>query len=276
MADQEGGPVDRLAQIFGPTPSFQAAARGGAARALGSLTGSALAVLGFDVNLAPVVDRAGEGAGALVLGERTAAADPHAVLQAGGEFLDGLHSRGIGGCLKHFPGLGRARVDTHRELPFLEHDPHAEALDVAPFDGLMHRARAVMVSHLGGPEGLPASLSPERTTRFLKERLNFDGAAFADDLEMGALNAFGDLPERAARASAAGCDLLLVCKEIERHPECVAAVEAGVPAERRADAATRLENYATHLARLRADARDPLPTVETLAAKLRELTEALA
>ncbi len=276
FVDQEGGPVDRLAGLLAPTPSFQAAARGGAARRLGDLAGAALALLGFDVDLAPVVDRASEGAGALVLGERSASADPHEVLLAGGEFLAGLHERGIGGCLKHFPGLGRARLDTHKALPVLEPDPHQEALDLAPFDGLMGTARAVMISHLGGPDGLPASLSPERATGLLRDRLGFDGAAFSDDLEMGALDAFGDLPERCARAAAAGCDLLFVCRQIERYPECVAKVEASVSRERRDEAARRLEDYARHLGSLRAASRGPTPTAATVAAQLRELTELVA
>lgn len=275
LVDQEGGPVDRLAAILGPSPSLQAAARRGKAHALGELAGSALALLGIDVDLAPVVDRCTEGAGALVLGERCASDDPHAVLEAAGGFLDGLHARGIGGCLKHFPGLGRARVDTHRALPVLEPDPHAEALDLAPFDALMHTARAVMISHLGGPDGLPASLSPERSTRLLRDRLNFDGAAISDDLEMGALDAFGDLPQRCAAASQAGCDLLLVCKQIERYPECVAAVDASVSEERRAEAAERLEEYAAHLAALSA-AATPVPKPAEITAQLKELGDSLA
>ena len=276
FVDQEGGTVDRLSGILAPSPSLQAAARGGAARWLGDLAGAALALLGFDVDLAPVVDRCAEGAGALVLGERCASANPHVVLQAGEEFLDGLHARGIGGCLKHFPGLGRARVDTHQAFPVLSPDPHEDALDLAPFDGLMPMARAVMISHLGGPEGLPASLSPERATRLLRDRLNFDGAAFSDDLEMGALDAFGDLPQRCAAASAAGCDLLLVCRQIERYPECVAAVETSVPAERRAEAAERLEQYGAHLAALRRAVREPPPAAEWLIAQLAELRSSLA
>jgi beta-N-acetylhexosaminidase len=276
FVDQEGGPVDRLAKILAPFPSFQAAARRGAARSLGELSGAALAFLGFDADLAPVVDRGEDRAGALVLGDRCASADPHAVLEAGGQFLDGLHAAGIGGCLKHFPGLGRARVDTHVALPVLAPDPHAEALDLAPFDGLMHKARAIMISHLGGVDGLPASLSSNRSTFLLREQLDFDGAAFSDDLEMGALDQFGDLPQRCAAASRAGSDLLLVCRRIERYAECVAAVEASVPEERRAEAAERLESYASHLAALRAAATRSAPEAATLTAELRELASALA
>ena len=93
----------------------------------------------------------------------------------------------------------------------------------------MGRAKAVMVSHAAGVDGMPAALSAAVATRLLRGRLGFGGAAFSDDLEMGALDAFGDLPERCSRASAAGCDLLLVCRRIEAYPACVRAVESGVP-----------------------------------------------
>ena len=94
----------------------------------------------------------------------------------------------------------------------------------------------------------------------LRDRLAFDGAAFSDDLEMGALGAFGSLAERSAAACRAGCDLLFVCKTIEEYPDCVAAVEKGVPPERRAEAGARLEEYAAHVAALKRAARkDPVP-----------------
>jgi beta-N-acetylhexosaminidase len=248
--DQEGGPVDRLRDLIGPSPSFARAAAAGQARGAGALAGAALTSLDVDVDLAPVVDRALPAAGADVLGERCASDDAGAVIRAAAEFLGGLHDEGVGGCLKHFPGLGRARLDTHLELPVVPEDRHQEALDLAPFDALMTVARAVMISHAADPDGRPASLSFERATVLLRDILGFDGAAFSDDLEMGALAAFGTLPERSTEAAAAGCDLLFICKQIEGYPDCVAAVEKGVPPERRAQAAARLEEYAAHLAAL--------------------------
>ena len=258
--DQEGGPVDRLAGILGPFPSFARAAAAGQARGAGAIAGAALATLGFDVDLAPVVDRAVPEAGAVVLRERSASADSGEVIRAAADFLAGLHAEGIGGCLKHFPGLGRARLDTHLELPVIPDERHEEALDIAPFDALMTVARAVMVSHAADPNGVPASLSYERATVVLRDRLGFEGAAFSDDLEMGALGAFGGLSERSAAACRAGCDLLFVCKTIEEYPDCVAAVEKDVPPERRAEAAARLEEYAAHVEALRRAARkEPVP-----------------
>jgi len=275
--DQEGGPVDRLRDLLAPAPSLRRSAEvAGAARRAGELAGRALSRLGFDVDLAPVVDRGVPDAGALVIGERVASAEPARIIEAAGDFLDGLHAQGIGGCLKHFPGLGRARLDTHEALPVLETDPHQQALDLTPFDVLMAKAGAVMISHAAGDDGIPASLSDAWATVHLRTILGFEGAAFSDDLEMGALAAFGGLPERCARAALAGCDLLFVCRRLEEYPEAVARVESGVPEARRAEAAERLEGYGAHLAALRrAKERDATP-LPALAAELRALTDSVA
>lgn len=273
--DQEGGPVDRLRDLLAPAPSLRRSARAGKAREAGELAGAALAALGVDVDLAPVVDRGVEGAGALVLGERTASEDPGEVIRAAEKFLEGLHRFGIGGCLKHFPGLGRARLDTHRDLPVISPDPHQDALDLAPFDSLMGRAGAVMVSHAAGPDGLPASLSFARATTLLREILDFDGAAFSDDLEMGALDAFGTLPERAAAAARAGCDLLFVCRRLDAYPECVEEVERSVPVSRRAEAAERLEGYARRISDLKARATPAPAALAEVVARTKALAEAV-
>jgi beta-N-acetylhexosaminidase len=267
--DQEGGPVDRLKDVLAPAPSLRRAAQLDRARTAGELAGASLRRLGFDVDLAPVVDRGLPGAGALVLGERSASEDPASIERAAAEFLEGLHAAGIGGCLKHFPGLGRARLDTHRSLPVLEADPAEEELDLAPFAALMEKARAVMVSHAAAADGIPASLSEAAATGLLRRRLGFTGAAFSDDLEMGALDAFGDLPERCARAAAAGCDLLFVCRRIEAYPACGAEVERLVPESRRLEAAGRLEAYAEHLSALRRAAPPEESSIASLAARIR-------
>ncbi len=273
--DQEGGPVDRLRSLLGPSPSFRRAARGDGARRAGELAGEALARLGFDVDLAPVVDRGLEGAGALVLGERAASSDGGEIIAAAGDFLAGLHARGIAGCLKHFPGLGRARLDTHEALPVLDGDSHALALDLAPFDALMGQARAVMVSHAAAETGIPASLSRDWATVQLRDVLGFDGAALSDDLEMGALAAFGGLPERCVAAALAGCDLLFVCRRLEEYPACVEAVRQSVPAPRRSEAASRLEGYAEHVDRLRAARRGGRDSLAEIAATIRQLDASL-
>lgn len=263
--DQEGGPVDRLQPILGPSISFGAAARLGAARRAGELAGESCRAFGFDVDLAPVVDRALPEAGAVYLGERCAASEPERVERAAREYLEGLHAGGIGGCLKHFPGLGRARMDTHKSLPALPADATEERSDLAPFAALMDAAGAVMISHAAGADGRPASLSQSVATLLLRSRLGFAGAAFSDDLEMGALSAFGGLPERSSAASLAGCDLLLVCKDLSQYEDCVAVVQKEVPPKRRAEATRRLQVYRRHLETMQELAPPVRPVGELIA-----------
>lgn len=255
--DQEGGPVDRFRDLLGPSISFREAAASGVARRAGELAGEACAALGFDVDLAPVADRLLPGASERVLRDRCASGDPALVIRASLDFLAGLHARGVGGCVKHFPGLGRANLDTHKELPLILPDPEEEERDLAPFEATMRSARAVMISHAAGPDGAPASLSPARATGLLRGSLGFAGAAFSDDLEMGALSAFGSLPQRCAAAALAGCDLLFVCSRIDEYPECVEKVHRDVPPVRLAEAAARLDRYAHHLDQIRHSALNP-------------------
>ena len=283
--DQEGGPVDRLRDLLGPTISFREAAQTGRARLAGELAGEACARFSFDVDLAPVVDRLLPGASEKVLRDRCASSDPEEIARAASEFLAGLASRGVGGCVKHFPGLGRADLDTHKELPALPDDPGEEERDLAPFRATMDAAGAVMISHAAGADGIPASLSPEKATGLLRgavrsggpcgppNPLGFRGAAFSDDLEMGALAAFGELPRRCALAMEAGCDLLFVCSRIEEYPDCAAAVGREIAPERIAQAAGRLDAYARRLEDLRRAATGPDRPLAALIADIRELRE---
>jgi beta-N-acetylhexosaminidase len=271
--DQEGGRVDRLREIAGPFPSFHEAARAGLSRRAGEVAGDACVRFGFRIDLAPVVDRRVPGAGEAVLGDRAAADDPDRVTAAAREFLEGLHSRGIGGCLKHFPGLGRARFDTHQTLPTLPGDEDELAKDLAPFRALHDLAGAVMVSHAAWPaDSRPASLSPDVATRLLRDVVGFRGATFSDDLEMGALVEFGGLPERSAAALRAGCDLLFVCSRLEEYPDCIARVETEVSEERRAEAAHRLDGYDERLRGL-SGAAPPPRALDKIAADVAALRE---
>jgi beta-N-acetylhexosaminidase len=274
--DQEGGPVDRLRDVVAPFPSFHSAARAGFARRAGELAGEACARFGFEIDLAPVVDRRLPGAGETVLGERAVDEDPDAVARAAREFLLGLHSRGVGGCLKHFPGLGRAASDTHLSLPVLPEGEAELQRDLAPFRALGGLAGAIMVSHAAGADGVPATLSAGVATRLLRDEVGFAGVAFTDDLEMGALDAFGGLPERSAAAAAAGCDLLWVCSRIEEYPDCVRRVECDVPESRRVEAARRIERYEGHLGELRRKEVPPSRPLAVLATHVAALRETIA
>jgi beta-N-acetylhexosaminidase len=275
--DQEGGPVDRLKDLAGPFPSFHAAAQAGLARRAGELAGEACARFGFSVDLAPVVDRRLPGAGETVLGDRAVSDDPESVIAAAREFLHGIHARGVGGCLKHFPGLGRAERDTHHALPYLPAAEDEWQRDLAPFRALGDEAGAVMVSHAARRDDpLPGTLSYRTATLLLREEVRFRGVTFTDDLEMGALADFGDLAERSSAAELAGCDLLWVCSRIEDYPDCVERIGRQVPESRRAEAAARIEAYAERLRVLKREAPPSRRALEELAADVEALRETVA
>jgi beta-N-acetylhexosaminidase len=193
------------------------------------LMGRAARLLGFDVDFAPCLDLAQPGTGAVVLEGRCFGFHAEDVVIGGMVFLHGLARAGLATCVKHFPGLGRGGVDSHAKLPVVDaHDVDLMVTDVAPFTKLARGADGVMVGHAAYPgfEGgaiVPASLSP-RLHGILRGPVRFDGVVYSDDLEMGALE--GTLPERAERAAAAGCDVVILSKTFEAYEEAVARVDA--------------------------------------------------
>jgi len=219
--DQEGGRVDRLRSILSVTlaPSDYAPETGlHLLRRFGEITAGMLSTLGINMNLAPVVDLLISETDNALRG-RLWGADPAAVVERAGAFLEGMKSESVIGCLKHFPGLGRAHIDSHHHLPVIE-TPMDELsrADLAPFAALAGSAPAVMLAHclysaLDGGR-MPASLSPE-AYRLLRGEIGFDGVAFTDDLEMGALSFYASWEEKLAAALNAGADMLPICSNEE-------------------------------------------------------------
>ncbi len=219
--DQEGGTVSRLRPWAGPTPSLRQAWLAGGAGACGrwgALWGRGLALLGCNVDFAPVADLWAPGA---ALGDRAAGPEPLEAAQAAGAFLAGLEGAGVRGCLKHFPGLGGLALDTHLGLPGRD-DPMEGQRHALPFRILAHPDRLVMVAHLRvGGSRLPASLDRNRV------RLNPWGVQarwLPDDLEMGGC-ADWSWEDRVRLCLEAGHQALLVCQTSEGVAACARAVE---------------------------------------------------
>lgn len=232
FVDQEGGTVDRLGPILGPRfPSASLCAEKGTDRVheCAYLMGRAARLLGIDVDFAPVLDLGQPGTGAVILAGRTFGFHSEDVVLSGMVFLHGLARAGVASCVKHFPGLGRGALDTHTSLPVVDaHDVDLMVTDVAPFTKLVRIADGVMVGHAAYPgftgDETPASLSP-KIYKILRGPVGFDGVVYSDDLEMGALQ--GAIPDRAARAARAGCDILVVSKTFDAYEEAVARVSEG-------------------------------------------------
>jgi beta-N-acetylhexosaminidase len=219
--DLEGGCVNRLQPIWGPLPSPAAAAAAGrrAIKALGEAAGAACRALGVHLDLAPVVDLERPG-GFITEQGRSLAASAERSATLARLFTQGLGSWQVGACLKHFPGLGPVAVDTHEALPVVNH--RAEDLDehLGVFAALAQDIPVVMVGHIVAPAlgetTRPASLS--RRVVQLATDLPGRPVVIADDLEMGALEAYGDLPELVTAALVAHNHGVLVCSAFDRLP----------------------------------------------------------
>jgi beta-N-acetylhexosaminidase len=211
--DQEGGPVNRLLSILGPVPPTSSLTTVAAATERGQQDAYYLHLLGFNLNLAPVVD---VGTSNPQLYERTFGSDPTTVTTLAGAYLQGLQQSGlVTGTLKHFPGLGSTTIDPHYGLPIL-HRSRAdwERIDLEPYKQLIaqQQVRAVLVTHELVPAvdpQLPASLSPTLITGVLRQQLGFHGVVIDDSLTMGALLDRWTTTQAAVLAVKAGADMII-------------------------------------------------------------------
>ncbi len=218
MVDQEGGRVARLRAPHWPThpPAATIGAlfahdRTAGLRAAwlqGALIGWQCRVAGFDVVAAPVLDLKLPGAHA-VIGDRAFAADAEAVAALGREMVAGMGAAGVQPVGKHVPGHGRARADSHLELPVVEDTDLAA--DCYPFaaNADLPWMMTAHVRYLALDPRHPATLSAAILQGLVRDRFRFRGILVSDDLAMKAL--FGSLPELAHAALAAGCDIVLAC-----------------------------------------------------------------
>ena len=273
--DAEGGRVDRLRGVVAPAPaaSWLAGRPPRVAQAAGRWVGASLRCFDFDLALAPVVDL-DRGLVGNALDGRCFGRSPRAVTARAAAFLRGLHTSGVGACLKHFPGLGGAGLDTHERPTWIALTRRELARDLAPFVAIAPRADAVMASHAVYPAldsaALPATLSRALAHALLHGRMRYRGVLLTDDLEMGALAPHGDLAERGEAALAAGCDGLLFCRRLEESPR-IARRLARRGARHRLDEATRrLARLRRELGARRRRAPEP-PPLELLRRRLESL-----
>jgi beta-N-acetylhexosaminidase len=220
--DMEGGQVDRLRGVFGPTPSAAEVFGSGDENLYiqhGKLVGYACHAIGCNVNLAPVVDLA-LPASQKVMRTRAVSADPEQVVLYARRFLQGLGQRGVWGALKHFPGLGEANLDTHEELPRVDKSyERLWAEDIVPYRRLRRQAPFVLVGHASYPavtqDAVPASLSSQWITDILRKEIGYRGLVISDDLEMGAVLKTMSIEDAAVGHIQAGGDLCLICHQRE-------------------------------------------------------------
>jgi beta-N-acetylhexosaminidase len=250
--DQEGGRVARLRAPFTEWPPMAALGRCGdpglAARFAVALAAELKAV-GITLDYAPVLDIHTNPKNPII-GDRALAESADAVATLGVAIIKGLQANGVAACGKHFPGHGDTAVDSHLDLPVVEHPPdRIRRVECVPFRSAIAADVAfVMTAHVLVPsmdEQKPATLSPTIVGGLLREELGFNGVILSDDLEMKAIARTWTPPDAAVQAIAAGCDGVLVCSgDVEAQAATlealVHAVEDGrIPFKRLEDAQAR-------------------------------------
>ena len=220
LIDQEGGRVQRMAppywQAYPSAASFDASLKDrDAALAAAGLTARLIAQdlreVGVTIDCAPVLDLAYEGAHS-VIGSRAYSRDPARAAELGRAVAEGLLAGAVAPVMKHMPGHGRAKVDSHLELPVVEAS-RAELLteDFAPFAALKDLPIG-MTGHIVyraiDPER-PATTSKIVVDTIIRGAIGFQGLLLTDDLSMKALG--GSFEDRTRAAFDAGVDIALHC-----------------------------------------------------------------
>jgi beta-N-acetylhexosaminidase len=229
--DQEGGRVARLRRPFTEWPPMLTLGRSGdeqlAARFARALA-SELKAVGISLDYTPVLDVHTNPKNP-VIGDRALADRAEDVARLGTAIIRALQEEGIAACGKHFPGHGDTSVDSHHELPVIDHPPDRfEAVELVPFRAAIDAGVAlIMTAHILVPsldEERPATLSPAIVDGLLKQTLGFSGLVVSDDLEMKAISGRYGHSEATLMAIEAGCDAVLMCAP--KPEEQAAAIEA--------------------------------------------------
>ncbi len=255
--DQEGGPVQRLREPFTRIPAARELGKRptpGEVEELSQTVAHELALVGINMNLAPVLDVARSPA--CPQWERSYSPDPQQVADFGVAAIRGFLKGGVIPAAKHFPGLGDTTVDSHQVLPTAQDPDPERTADLLPFRrAVAAGAPVIMTAHLQVPawDCPTATLSPAALKDWLRRRLGFKGVIITDDLEMGAIAGAAAASEAACQALAAGADLLLICSQGEAAWEAAECLRRD-PALHRplVDARRRLQHLRERLSRSRA------------------------
>ncbi len=238
--DEEGGDVVRGRSFIQPPSSQRQIGAAGdltAAEGAANRTAKELKELGFNVNFAPVAD--------VGASSRSFSTDPETVKKFVLASVQGYEKNRMIYAMKHFPGIGRSTVDSHKDVSEITASRERfAASDIVPFKAVIDAAQPedyfILVSHLKYPAydaDNPASLSKAVQTDLLRGELGYRGIIVTDDMEMGAVAKYAAFRDVGVRAVQAGADIVLVCHEYAHETDVylglLDAVESGeIPMER--------------------------------------------
>ena len=242
--DEEGGRIARIANNENfDVPKYESMAAiaesGDPSEAYKAAftIGSYVKEYGFDIDYAPVAD-VNTNPENIVIGPRAFSDDPETAAEFVVSYLNGLDSAGVIGTLKHFPGHGDVKTDTHSG--YAETNKTWEEMlecEMIPFKA---GAQMIMTAHIAAPkvtgDELPATLSPVMLQDKLRGELGFNGVIVTDAMDMGAITTQFGNAEAAIKSIQAGVDVVLCSKDFTQVFDAVVnAVEKGDIKETRID-----------------------------------------
>lgn len=217
--DEEGGRVARMKHALPPPPSQEIVGASGdynLAKVHAIETAKKIRELGFNVNFAPVADVGSNDT-------RSFSKDAKTVAEFVSNAAQGYEAENFFYTLKHFPGIGRAKVDPHKDVSVVDVSKSVlEQEDLLPFKKIISERDnskfMIMIGHLKyaaiDPQN-PATLSKKIITDILRNELNFQGVIVTDSLSMGAITNHYSYENVGVEAVKSGADILLVCSAYE-------------------------------------------------------------
>ncbi len=226
--DQEGGLVQRLSRDLGYTwipRAMQVVEERGlsGARDVYDIGARELRAAGFNMNLAPVADLHDPDNAVIGRHGRAYGTDGETIAAYAGAFIEAFEAQGIACAIKHFPGHGRSRGDSHDG--FVDISESWSEAELAPFRRLIEQdhAHLMMGGHLTNrqldPSGEPVTFSAPVLDIMLRRELGFTGVVMTDDLDMGAIRENYDQREAVLRSIEAGNDMIMMSNSAAPDPE---------------------------------------------------------
>ena len=241
--DQEGGRVERLpAEKEGFMSAFTLGQNPDLAYEEGQKLGQAVRAYGLNLNFAPVLDVYSNPENK-VIGTRAYGSDPELVARVGLDVMKGMRSQGVIPCVKHFPGHGDTSLDSHENMPIVNHGlERLMSFEWLPFKlAIDNDVPMIMTAHIkvdAIDADYPATLSYKLISGHLRGSLGYEGLIITDDLIMGAISKNYSDDFVAMQTVLAGVDLLLISDNsmIENMTWAIeSAVEEGIIPENRID-----------------------------------------
>ena len=250
--DEEGGRIARIAknsnfnvEIIGPMGDIGKTNDPANAYHAGNVIGSYLTKYGIDIDFAPVAD-VNTNPENIVIGDRAFSDDPQVAAPMVVSYLQGLKDAGITGCIKHFPGHGDTKADTHYGYASTQKTwAEMQQCEMVPFRaGIQWGCELIMTAHIGTPKitgsDVPATMSPIILQDKLRGELGYQNIIITDAMEMGAITQQYSSSEAAVGSIQAGADIVLGPRYFtEAFDDVMKAVEQGTISEERINQSVR-------------------------------------